>query len=209
MVNYPILSSFPTLTTLFHYLRFKAHLDRLMVFSLVYRGTRSWLWWHQGLWHHYCDIRAHDPQLDPFSHHNSWTHTHTLHTNLVTHTHTLHTNLVTLWHSPHQSQSCPQAEEVAFIFSHLCSVLEYALITLENKPYLRMYFSYSGCVTWLFIMVGLSLERPVKILTYSTIWWLGRKQTSKQECAVDLILIHCILPELCLFLVWGPGSLSR
>ena len=27
MVNYPILSSFPTLTTLFPYLRFKAHLD--------------------------------------------------------------------------------------------------------------------------------------------------------------------------------------
>ena len=49
---------------------------------------------------------------------------------------------------PHQSQSCPQAEEVAFIFSHLpCSVLEYAPIMLEIKLYPRMYFSYSGCVT--------------------------------------------------------------
>ena len=148
------INSFPTLTTLFPYLRFKAHLDHLMVFSLVYRGTRSWSWWqcHQGLWCHYCDVRACDPQLDPFSHHNLWTCTHTL-----------HTNLVTSWHSPHQSQSCPQAEEVAFVFSHLpYSVLEYALITLENKPYLRMYISYSGCVTWL-CMVGLSLEKPFKI----------------------------------------------
>ena len=102
MVIYPILSSFPTLTNLFPYLRFKAHLDCLMAFSLVYRGTRSWSWWyHQGLWCHYCDIRARDPQDDPFSCHNLWTHTHT-------HTHTLHTNLVTSWHSPHQSQSCPQ-----------------------------------------------------------------------------------------------------
>ena len=169
MVNYPILSSFPTLTTLFPYLRFKACLDHLMVFSLVYWGTRSWSGWcHQGLWYHYCDVRAHDPQLDPFLCHNLWTHTHTLHTNLVTHTHTHtltpHTSLVTSWHSPHQSQFCPQAEDVAFILSHLpCSVLEYAPITLQNKLYPRMYFSYSGCVTWLFIMVGLSLERPIKI----------------------------------------------
>ena len=66
-------------------LRFDAHLDHLMAFSLVYRGTRSWSWWHhQGLWHHYCDVRAHDPQDNPFSHQNLWTHTHTLHTNLVT-----------------------------------------------------------------------------------------------------------------------------
>ena len=71
MVNYPLLSSFPSLTTLFPYLRFKARPDRLMVFSLVYRGTRSWSWWHHlGLWHHYCDVRAHDPHLDPFFHHN-------------------------------------------------------------------------------------------------------------------------------------------
>ena len=40
IINYPILSSLPTLTTLFPYLRFKAHLDHLMSFSLVYRGTR-------------------------------------------------------------------------------------------------------------------------------------------------------------------------
>ena len=40
IINHPILSSFPTLTTLFPYLRFKACLDHLMSFSLVYRGTR-------------------------------------------------------------------------------------------------------------------------------------------------------------------------
>ena len=64
---------------------------------------------------------------------------------------------------PHQSQSCPQAKEVAFVLSHLpCSVLEYALIMLENKLYPRMYISYLRCVTWL-CMVGLSLEKPFKI----------------------------------------------
>ena len=121
MVNYPILSSFPTLTILFPYLRFKACLDHLMAFSLVYRGTRSWSWWcHQGLWHHYCDVRACDPQVDPFSCLNLWICTHTL-----------HTNLVTLWHSPPPPVSpVLRAEEVDIVlFTHLWNVLRYTEIT--------------------------------------------------------------------------------
>ena len=85
IVKHPTLRFFHTLTTLFPYLRFKAHLDHLKAFSLVYRRTRSWSWWcHQGLWCHYCDVRAHDPQDDLFSHHNLWICNHTLHTDLVT-----------------------------------------------------------------------------------------------------------------------------
>ena len=146
MVNYPIISSFPTLTTLFPYLRFKVCLDCLMVLSLVYRGTRSWSWWHhQGLWCHYYDVRARDPKCDPFSHHNLWTHTRTLHTNL----HTLRTNLALCDTPPTKVSPVLRAEEVDVIFlTHLWNVLEYALIMLRNKPYLRMYFSYSGGVTW-------------------------------------------------------------
>ena len=137
VVNYPILSSFPTLTTLFPYLRFKAHLDHLMAFSLVYRGKRSWSWWcHQVLWCHYCDVRAHDPQDDPFSRQNSWTHTHTL-----------HTNLVTSWHSPTKVSPVLRAEEVTIVLSYLpCHVLRYAMITSETKLYLSMSMMYSGSI---------------------------------------------------------------
>ena len=162
MVNYPILSSFPTLTTLFPYLRFKACLDHLMVFSLVYRGTRSWLWWHhQGLWHHYCDVRAHDPQLDPFSHHNLWTCTHTL-----------HTNLVTLWHSPPPKSVLSSGLKKWMLYSLLTFEMYLGMLRWcpEHGLYPRMYFAYMTLyVTWLYI-VGLSLERPFKIKTYSTIW---------------------------------------
>ena len=153
MVNYPILSSFPTLTTLFPYLRFKAHLDHLMVFSLVYRGTRSWSWWcHQGLWCHYVMSELVIPGWTPFP-----TIIYEPILILFILTWSLH------YTPPHQSQSCPQAEDMDFVLPHLpCSVLEYTLITLGFKPYPRMYFPYSGCVTWL-CMVGLSLERPFKI----------------------------------------------
>ena len=176
MVNYPILSSFPTLTTLFPYLRFKAHLDHLMAFSLVYRGTRSWSWWHhQGLWHHYCDIRAHDSQYDPFSHHNLWT---------CTRTHTLHTNLVTSWQSP-----LPKS----FLSSGLRKWLHTLLLTMwctwvcHDNIWNKGVPKYNYDVLWfyhLFLIFGiLPSEGPCKIkLTPQYDDYEVSKQTSN-SCA--------------------------